>query len=227
MNRHFLPQRVTSLALILSLGSLSVASHAQAVYHVSLDTSHFAAGYSGPLSVDFQFFDGGDPSNNTATISNFTYGMGGSAPADDSGVTTSGTASGGLASGTVTLADDSFFNELFQPFTPGSALNFDVTLSTNPDASSGSSPDAFVFGILDSNLTPISTQDPSGADSLVAIDINSASPTATSYSTNPDANGFTVKPSVAPVPELSSAIALPVLLGLTGAFMLRRRSRVA
>ena len=227
MNHYFLPQRVATLALILSLGSLPALSQAQAVYHVSVDTSHLATGYSTPLSLDFQFLDSGDPSNNTVTVTNFTYGAGGSAPADDSGAATTGTAFGGLASGTVSLADDAFFNELYQPFTPGSALNFDVTLSTNPDTSAGSSPDAFVFSILDTNLTPLSTQDPSGADSLVAIDIDSPTPTAASYATNPDANGFTVKPTVAPVPELSSAIALPVLFGLAGASILRRRARVA
>ena len=72
----------TLSALIGVIGLSGVANHAQAqvVFHVSLDTSALTT-LAGPFSLDFQLNDGsgtGD-ANNTAILSHFTFGTGGSA----------------------------------------------------------------------------------------------------------------------------------------------------
>ena len=218
-----------------TLLAFASASRADQTYHVSFNTSALTSlpAASGPFSLDFQLIDGGDPSNNTATISNFDFGTGGSAPVDDSGANASGTASGGLASGTISLADDDpITNELYQTFTPGSLLSFDVTLTTNPDQSAFSSPDAFTFSILDGTFTAIPTTDPTTADTLVAVDI-SDTPTVSTFATDTSRalSDGTSTPAIdapvaaAAVPEASSFVSLGLLLAGLAAFAVRRTRR--
>lgn len=224
--RRLLP---VALASVLALASAS-ASRADQTYHINFNTSSLAALATppGPFSLDFYLIDGGNLSNNTATLTNFDFGAGGSAPADDFGISTNGTASGGLASGTISLGDDAAFNELYEQFTPGSHLSFDVTLTTNTDPS----PDEFTFGILDGSLTTVPTLDPSLANTLAVVDI-SDTPSVFSYATDPNAtlsdNATTLAiaaPAVTnPVPEASSVASLGLLLAGLGIVALRRTRR--
>ncbi|MEI8021590.1 MAG: NF038129 family PEP-CTERM protein, partial [Schlesneria sp.] len=139
---------VASLAALLACASTSYAG----TFHFEIDTSGLGsspASAGAPFSLDLQFVDGGVLSNNTVQVSNFTYGGG----AATGSATTAGGATGDIGS-TVTFDNSSFFQELYQSFTPGTKLNFDVTLSQNVD---GITPDSFVVAILDKDLLNIPT----------------------------------------------------------------------
>ena len=179
---------------------------------VSLDTS----GLSGTFELGFILTDGsatGD-ANNTVTLGNFGFG-GGSAGAVDPLLTTSG-ASGDFASG-VTLIDSEFFNVFASSFTPGSSLSFDFTLSTNVDA--GGTPDQFFVALLQPDGTQVATTDPSGANALLLVNIDSAQPAFGTFSSE-----LTPAPIVtfaATAPEPPSLLLLTI--GLMGALWLSRK----
>ena len=179
---------------------------------VSLDTS----GLSGTFELGFILTDGsatGD-ANNIVTLGNFGFG-GGSAGAVDPLLTTSG-ASGDFASG-VTLTDSEFFNVFASRFTPGGSLSFDFTLSTNIDA--GGTPDQFFVALLQPDGTQVTTTDPSGANALLLVNIDSAQPAFGTF-----ASELTPAPSVtfaATVPEPTSLLLLTI--GLMGALWLSRK----
>ena len=69
----------------------------------------------------------------------------------------------------MSLIDSSFFNQMYQQFTPGLVLSFDLNLTTIVDP--GPQPDQFSFAILDCNLAEIPTQHLS--DALLLIDVSS------------------------------------------------------
>src|SRR6267378_956093 len=101
------------LSVIASAIVLGQAPGAHAVlllnYHVSVTTSPLIGHPAGPFSLDFQLTDGtglGD-GNNTALVSNLSYGGGAATGAP----TLSGGAAGDLAAG-ATLTDTAFFNEV-------------------------------------------------------------------------------------------------------------------
>ena len=145
---------------------------------VSLDTSTL----SGPFELAFVFIDGsgtGD-GNNTVTLGNFLFG-GGSAGAVDTGLSTGGV-SGDLTSG-ASLVDSSFFNVFASSFTPGSLLSFDFSLTTNVDG--GGAPDQLSLVLLQADgITPVATEDPSGGDSLLTVNIDSASPAFSTFASD-------------------------------------------
>jgi hypothetical protein len=170
--------------LIAFMATLIVPSvFADTIFTVTLNTTPLTTlpGLgAGPFSLAFQLNDGSgtNDGNNTATLTNFNFG-GGAAIGSPS---TSGGASGDLTS-TVTLTDSDFFNALFQGFTPGSTLSFLVDLTTNVDL--GFTPDAFAFSILDSSgFAAIPTMDLSGADTLLAVNIDSPNPLIPTYATD-------------------------------------------
>jgi hypothetical protein len=204
-----------SLSLTVCFGVLVAAqtgNAATAIYHVDVNTSALVGNASGPFSLDFQLNDGsgtGD-GNNTATLNNFTFGSGSAS----GGPTFFGGASGNLSTG-VTLTDTSAFNELFQAFTTGNTLSFDLTLTQNSDV--GPTPDAFVFGILDNTLYNIPTT--GVGDSYLFVNLG-ASPTLTT--------GSSLSPSVSinvtAVPEPGSLTWFSTGLMIFG-FLRRVRSR--
>lgn len=155
------------------------AVHANVIYTVNLDTSPLM-GVVGDFALAFQLNDGSgaDDANNTVTLSNFNFGGGGAA-----GCPLNCTLLGGAlgdATATVTLNDSSFFNSFAERFTPGTSLSFNVDLTTNLDA--GGVADFFGFSIL-LNGNAIPTQDPLGADTLLATDIDSLNPTLAPFAT--------------------------------------------
>jgi len=154
---------------LLSINA-STASADSISFIVDINTTALEGSPSGsPFSVDFQL-NGGNPTSNTATISDFTFG--GGSPNSTPGPTTNGSATGDLGS-TVTLTDSSgsFFNEFYQGFNAGSTLDFNVTLTDNAPANSP--PDEFAVAILDDNLNNIPTTDP--FDSIVDLSLSGPS----------------------------------------------------
>ena len=157
---------VAAFAALLTCASTGYAGS----FHFEIDTSALGslpASAGAPFSLDLQFVDGGVLGNNTVQVSNFTYG-GGTATGS---ATTAGGAAGDIGS-TVTFDNSTFFQELYQSFTPGTKLAFDVNLSQNVD---GLTPDSFVVAILDKDLLNIPTT--GTGNSLVQIDINQATGT--------------------------------------------------
>jgi hypothetical protein len=174
-----------ALAMISGM-ALVPSAHADEIFTVTLNTtplSTLPGSGAGPFYLFFQLTDGSgtNDGNNTATLSLFNFGGG---TAIDPPFTL-GNASGDLNS-TVILNDSTFSNFFAQAFNPGGSLSFDVDLTTNIDQ--GGTPDAFAFSILDSEAYSIPTLDPSGADTLLTINIDSADPTILTYGTDSSQN---------------------------------------
>jgi hypothetical protein len=175
----------TSFALLIALTMAVGAAHADAIFTVTLDTAPLTTSPSdaaGPFSLAFQLVQG-DPANttNTATVGDFVFGGGSAAPCP-ANCTTFGNVTGDATS-SIGLSTSDGFEAIAQTFTPGSSLFFMVDLTTNPN--SGPTPDSFAFAILDSSGFPIPTQDPTGADTLLSVFVNSTSPTILTYATDP------------------------------------------
>jgi hypothetical protein len=168
--------RVLAVIAGFCLGLNSILCQAVSLM-VTVDTTSLATQLAppAPFSLEFQFIDGDGTANNTATLSNFSFGPGGAAVgtptyncSSGSGAACSGI--GGDLSGTVTLSDSSdFFNEFIQAFTPSASapLSFLLDLTTNLEPGT---PDAFSLAIFDSSGTGIPT---SFFDVFLQIDITS------------------------------------------------------
>ncbi len=194
---------------------LMTAAHHPA--HAGLITGSFSldtTALSGSFKLAFLFIDGsgtGD-ANNTVSLSNFLFG-GGSVGAVDTSLSTGGV-SVDLTS-VVSLVDSAFLNILASSFTPGSLLSFDFGLTANVDP--GGTPDQFSLVLLQADGTPVATEDPSGIDSLLTVNIDSSSPAF---------NVFASELTPAPVVTESAAVPEPPILlllitGLVGAMGFR------
>lgn len=190
------------------------AAHAAINYHVTINTAALnstPANANAPFSLDFQLTDGSGTFAvpNTVTLSNFTFGGGAAVGA----ATTTAGATGNLGS-TIMLSDTSEFpTELYQQFTPGSTLGFDVSMTTLSDP--GTTPDAFSVAILDNNLFNVTTTGP--GDSLVLANIsNTLTPQGVQYF-----QGTGDYVGLSAIPEPGTALFGIALLGALG--MARRR----
>jgi hypothetical protein len=148
---------------------------------VSVNTS--SLGQSGPSEEFFVFTDGNAPTpgTNTATLSDFSFGVGGSGGAVDVFDTFGDVVSGANLADGATITDDQFTNVFAGFFTAGSQLSFSLALTTNL-AGDALAPDQFSMFISDPNGNPIPSSDPTGFDSLLTIDIDSPSPVIATYS---------------------------------------------
>ena len=194
-----------SFALAAALVLTTAASQAS-FFHVNINTAALnlaPASANGPFSLDFQFNDGGVLGNNSATISNFTYGAGSATGS----ATLIGGALGNIGS-TVTFDNTSAFQELFQTFTPGAILGFDVSLTQNLD---GATPDGFVVAILDNNLLNITTN--GLGDSLLLAEINTTNPIPTGSLSFGAGTGNYAGVTLTAVPEPGTALFGAALLG--------------
>jgi hypothetical protein len=189
-------------AAIMGMVLLSGSAHAASIFHVTVNTAPLIASSSAPFSLDFQFNNGSVPGNNSAVVSNFNY-FGGSATGSP---TAFGGATGNIAT-SVLFNHSAPFQELFQTFTPGTTLGFDVSLSTFLE---GGTPDAFVFAILDKNLANIPTT--GLGDSLLLVNVNSANPAKQTFAGTGAFANVTVAATPEPTSSLLLLAALPLLV---------------
>src|SRR5271169_1785517 len=175
MNRTSFALRIVFVAALAVVVSQPIA-YGNSITTETLNTAALVGSPAGPFSLALVFTDGsglGD-ANNTATLSNFSFG-GGSA---GSVITTLGGVSGDLGS-SVSMLDSSFFNLFVASFVPGSSLSFLMDLTTNVDA--GGIPDELSLVLFQGDGLPVPTSDPSGVDSLLRVDINSGQPTVSTF----------------------------------------------
>ena len=219
---------ILSTCLALGLAALGNRACAQLSFHVQVDTSNLTAGST--YYTEFTFSDGHVQSlatadtNNSVTLSNFTFGLGASGAVLSPLV---GNAAGSTAS-SVLLADGDSGGvaDEAQAFTPGSILGFDATVTTNADA--GGTPDIFTFFILDSATNALPTNAPgSSPNAFVRLDITGPGITLSSVNTY----GNSIVPVPAPaVTATSTATPEPGTLALgiggsLGAALTARRRR--
>lgn len=185
---------------------------------ITLDTAPLIGNASGPFTLDFQFIEGngiGD-SNNTITLSDFSFG-GGAITTPPSSMT------GGVTFTTmpfgITLVDSSFDQDVEFSFSPGTTLSFLVDATSNIDTTA---PDTFTFAIFDSTLTPIPTTDPNGFDTFLDIGLPTAGTGTQIIASGTDLTQTTINiaaPTVVPlvtsnVPEPSTLVFLLIALGV-------------
>ena len=209
---------VVSVVLALIMAADQRPAHASIIAgSVSLDTSAL----SGPFELAFIFTDGsgtGD-ANNTVTLGNFLFGAGGSAGTVDASLSFGGE-SGDLTSG-VSLIDSFFLNIFASSFTPGSLLSFDFGLTTNVDA--GGTPDQFSLVLLQADGSVVNTEDPSGANSLLTVNLDSAHPVISTFASDLTPAAIVTESTAAPEPPSLLLLAM----GLGAALWSARTRTVA
>jgi hypothetical protein len=206
---------LSSVLVRAMLGMLVLcgSAHATSQFRVTVNTSSLmGANPNAPFALDFQFNNGSILNNNTLTVDNFLFNGGGpvGVPTLLGGVT-------GNIGSSIFFNNSSPFQELFQTFTPGTSLRFDVLFTANSD---GVTPDAFAFAILDKDLLNIPT---SGlGDSLFLVNVDSPGPTPQTAS---GIGAFSnVTTSTAPVPEPAPCVLILTGLPLLGIVARRRMS---
>jgi hypothetical protein len=172
MTTKTLFRMAVTLATLLAFGQRG--AFADSIEDVTVNTSSLGAGSSEV------FFILTGTAGNTATLSGILLGGGSAGAVDLTNTTGAGTNPGnGLAFG-VSLNDaTNFLNVFAQSFTAGNSLTFVLDLTTSVVSPN---PDQFSFAILDPSGNPIPTSDPTGFDNLMAINLDSASPTTNIYS---------------------------------------------
>lgn len=216
--------------LLVTLTCVSATVRAD-LFTVSLDTSSLAANPgSGPYAIEFQFFDvaGTSIGNNTATVSNFSFG--GGSPV---GTPTLGLGVTGSLAGTITMTDQNPMDYLdpssyvfLQTFSPGSLLSFNVSLTANIALGEDVAGDNFSFLLHDAD-GPLATLPFGFPGPLVSVDITSSDPPIQTYQTDPTQSpgGVGLVPSVSTtvaVPEPSTLYVALAGFGLIGLLARRR-----
>ena len=211
MRVSLLGLRWAGLVALLVIGAGPVAA---SVFDVTADTS-VLSGIPGFLVFDF--IDGGPP-DNTVTLGPLTSD-GTQGAASISGNVT------GTGPWTFSDAGPSAFNELQVPFNPiGTSLSFSFTTTDNPP-DPGSSPDAFSFFILGTDLVTslVTTSDPTGADSIFLYNIGQGPQGLSVYTAIESGFSIQVTPGSAPAPEPGSLALL--VAGVVALFAKRRITR--
>jgi hypothetical protein len=209
------------------LTALSAPCKADVIYSVTLNTAPLIGNANAPFALDFQLTSGDTATGvvNTATLSEFQFGIGGSAGTGNP-FSNSGNASGALSSIVkLNTSGSVFFNEFSQYFTPGSKFTFQLDLSNHPQPTP--TPDEFTFQLIDKTSNEVSTTDPSGSNSLLVIDLTGVALQPQVYTTNGDAIAIAAQiASVSAAPEPGTASLLMAAGALLAAIgRLRRTSR--
>jgi hypothetical protein len=177
---------------------------ADVVYSVSIDTSTLPSS-SGPYQIYLSLIDGsgtGD-GNNTVTLDDFSC---------------TGVSMSGCPAGVYSLTDYSFFNTMNFGFTAGGELRFLVGLTGNLDANLV--PDSFQLSILDGNVNPLPTTDPSGSDAVLFSQFDQSNPVLLGYG-SPAGAAITLSTPVIDLKAIPEPrIELPIGLGLYLMFLL-------
>jgi hypothetical protein len=185
--------KIFTTILVGLLTGFTGLCRADVIYDVSLDTSQLQGNVYGPFALDFQLTSGDTTTGvvNVATLSQFHFGAGGSPGTGGGPFPNSGNASGSFSS-VVSLSTMGgvFFNEFSGYFVPGDTLSFRLDLTNVPQPSA--TPDEFSFQLIDSSNNEVSTNDPSGGNSLLIVDLEGASTQSLIYTTNGD--GATITP---------------------------------
>lgn len=211
MRVSLLGLRWAGLVALLVIGAGPVAA---SVFDVTADTS-VLSGMPGFLVFDF--IDGGPP-DNAVTLGPLTSDGTQGAASIIGNVT-------GTGPWKFSDAGPSAFNELQVPFNPiGTSLSFSFTTTDNP-ADPGSSPDAFSFFILGTDLVTslVTTSDPTGADSIFLYNIGQGAQGLSVYTVNESGFSIEVTPGSAPAPEPGSLALL--VAGVVALFAKRRITR--
>lgn len=134
-------------AAIVTLLGTAVA-HASTSFSITFDTSTLPAS-EGPYQLYFSLLDGdgGGDANNTVVLSNWSCS--------------------GCPTGSLSLTDSSFFEDLYVPFVAGGTISFHVSATANADVTA---PDTFQMSLLDGALNPLPTTDPFAAVLLTIFD---------------------------------------------------------
>jgi len=165
-------------------------------YLVSVNTASLS-GQNGYL--DFQFNPGGTgASAASATVSAFTTDGSLQPGAPLNGV--SGDVSGALP-GALVLRNTTGFNDYFDGFTYGNAINFSLTLSGPAVGTSGSVGSAFAFSLYDATgSNPLLTTDPNG--SVLTVNVNpDGSTSVETFPQSPTNNSPVASASAVPEPS--------------------------
>jgi hypothetical protein len=211
----------TLLTVMIVLAAAAPRLCADIIYNITINTTGLSTD-NGDLAFDFT--SGGGPSSNTITISGFTTD-GTLGTTSNTGLVT------GTLPGTVTLMDDpitSFFNEYLTGFTFGTSISFALDATTNGPGPS-SSPDEFALYFLDSSAVNslITTGDPTGANSLLLLDLDGSSagsPSTFTVSSPAGVSGSMTPSGVSAVPEPSAVVLLLTVILLVAASL---RGRLA
>lgn len=225
----FLKRLILPVCLALCLAALGRPASAQLHFHVQFDTSNLnpaSTYYTEFTLTDGHFQSLGTPdTNNSVTLSNFTFGAGASGAA----LPEVGNASGSTAS-SVLLADGDAggLADHAQAFTPGAILGFDASVTTNIDA--GGTPDILTIFLLDSGKNTLPTNAPTQTpDAFLRLDITG--PTITLASVNPYSNSTVPVPApvitaVSTATPEPGALALGIGVSLCASLTaLRRRAK--
>jgi hypothetical protein len=195
--------RLKTVFVVCIFSALCQTAIADAIYNVALDTTPLVGHPAGLFYVFAEFTDGngiGD-ANNSAILSNFTFG-GGSALGSP---LLFGGASGALETA-VTLSDGSSLGFFAEQFAPGLQLKFSLDLTLNDD--SGGTPDRFAFFLLDSSQVPLPTLAPVG-DYFFGADIYSTGPIFDAYGSDTSRSLSVGGPASIPVPTITSVSSVP------------------
>lgn len=207
------------MGLLLGVAAGSAMADA---FSVTLNTSSLSGTTQ---EFVFQLTDGDGAVDNTATLSNFSFGGGGALGSPDylgsSGV------SGSLSSG-ISIDDSSGATALFtQQFTAGSSLSF---ILNTTDSFASVTPDAIAMEICAADFSACYSDDPGGSGAMLTLNLTGGTPSPSDFilfgATDQNLPAPDVESYVAPsVPEIQIDTAWSAILLLTGVVLIFRDRR--